>query len=194
MPQPKGKKLVYVPEDLLEEVAKASSGRGETISRFVEESLRQAVRVDKAGYPLQQLAEYFEIMQAQRVLGGAFVPLEVLNYLTNKACREEKEQLRAKWYESGKWHGKYLKERFEDPTQAFKSFLGASRWDLNEVEIKKEGEKVKVRCVSTILTQEATELLAKFIEGAMHGIGYQTEKNDSMKGMIVLEFQPSRRP
>jgi chaperonin GroEL (HSP60 family) len=188
MPQPKGKKLVYVPEDLLEEVAKASRGRGETISRFVEEALTQAVRVNKAGYHPQQLAEYFEVMQAQKVLGGAFVPLEVLNYLTNKAYKEEKEQLSAKWYESGKWHGKYLKERFENPTQAFKAFLEASRWDLNEVEIKKEGEKVKVRCVSTLLTAEATELLAKFIEGAMHSIGYKTEKNDSMKGMIVLEL------
>ena len=188
MPQPKGKKLVYVPEELLEEVAKASRGRGETISRFVEEALRQAVRVNKAGYHPQQLAEYFEVMQAQRVLGGAFVPLEVLNYLTNKTCREEKEQLSAKWYESGKWHGKYLKEKFENPTQAFKAFLEASRWDLNEVEIKKEGEKVKVRCVSTLLTAEATELLAKFIEGAMHSIGYKTEKSEYVKGMIVLEL------
>jgi hypothetical protein len=189
MTQPKGKKLVYVPEDLLEEVAKASRGRGETISRFVEEALRQAVRVNKAGYNPQQLAEYFEVMQVQRVLGGAFVPLEVLNYLTNKACKEEKEQLGAKWYESGKWHGKYLKEKFEDPAQAFKAFLEASRWDLNEVEIKKEGETVKVRCVSTLLTAEATELLAKFIEGAMHSLGYQTQKTDCLKGMVVLEFK-----
>ena len=190
MPQPKGKKLVYVPEDLLEEVAKASRGRGETISKFVEEALRQAVRVNKAGYDPQQLAEYFEVMHAQKVLGGAFVPLEVLNYLTNKAYKEEKEQLSAKWYESGKWHGKYLKERFEDPTQAFKAFLEASRWDLNEVQIKKEGETVKVRCVSTVLTQEATELLAKFIEGAMHSLGYKTRKTDGLRGMIVIEFEP----
>jgi len=192
MPQPKGKKLVYVPEDLLEEVAKASRDRGETISKFVEEALRQAVRVNKAGYDPQQLAEYFEVMHAQKVLGGAFVPLEVLNYLTNKAYKEEKEQLSAKWYESGKWHGKYLKERFEDPTQAFKAFLEASRWDLNEVQIKKEGETVKVRCVSTVLTQEATELLAKFIEGAMHSLRYRTEKTDCVKGMILIELKEVR--
>jgi chaperonin GroEL (HSP60 family) len=191
MPQRKGKKLVYVSEDLLEEVAKISRDRGETISKFVEEALKQAVRVNKAGYHPQQLAEYFEVMQAQRVLGGAFIPLEVLNYLTNKACKNEKEQLSAKWYESGKWHGKYLKEKFEDPIQALKIFLEASRWDLNEVEIEKEEEgKVKVRCISTLLTEETTEFLAKFIEGAMHSIGYQTEKNDSMKGMIVFEFKP----
>jgi len=97
--------------------------------------------------------------------------------------------LQAKWYESGKWHGKYLKERFGDPVQAFKNFLEVSRWDLSEVEVRQEGNTVKLRCVSTVLTTEGTELLAKFIEGAMHSIGYQTEKSDCVKGMIVLEFR-----
>jgi hypothetical protein len=189
MPQRKEKKLVYVPQDLLEEVARASRSRGETISKFVEEALFQAVGVNNSGYDIQRMAEYFEVMYAQRVLGGAFVPLEVLNYLTNAACKEGQESLNAVWFESGKWHGKYLKEKFEDPVQALKSFLEASRWDLNEVEIKKDGNMVKVRCVSTVLTEEATEVLAKFIEGIMKGIGYQKEKSDCVKSMIVLEFR-----
>jgi hypothetical protein len=185
----KDKKLVYVPYDLLEEVAKASRSRGETISKFIEEALAQAVRVNMAGYNIQQLGEYFEVMYAQRVLGGAFVPLEVLNYLTGEACKEGLERLGAVWFESGKWHGKYLKERFEDPVAALKSFLEASRWDLSEVEVKKQGSTAKVRCVSTVLTEEATEVLAKFVKGIMQGIGYQMEKSDCLKGIIVLEFK-----
>jgi hypothetical protein len=188
MTQHKGKKLVYISEDLLDEVAKISRSRGETISRFIEEALRQAVRVSKAGYHLEKLAEFFEVMQAQKVLGGAFVPMEVLNYLTSKTYREERDQLNVKWYESGKWYGKYLKERFDDPIQAFKVFLEASRWDLNEVEVRREGGKVRVRCISTVLTAEATELLAKFIEGAMHSLGYKTERNEYVKGIIILEL------
>lgn len=194
MTQRKDKKLVYVPQDLLEEVAKASSSRGETISRFIEEALAQAVRVNMAGYNIQQLGEYFEVMYAQRVLGGAFVPLEVLSYLTAEACKEGMERLGEVWFESGKWHGKYLKERFEDPVEALKSFLEASRWDLSEVEAKKEGKKAKIRCVSTVLKEDATAALAKFIEGIMHGIGYQTEKSDLLKGMIILEFTQSPSP
>lgn len=189
MVQRRDKKLVYVPHDLLEEVAKASRSRGVTISRFIEEALAQAVRVTTAGYDLQQLGEYFEVMYAQRILGGAFVPLGVLDYLTSVACKEGKEQLSNMWFESGKWHGKYLKERFDDPVKALESFLEASRWDLSEVEVKKLGATAKVRCVSTVLSEEATQLLAKFIEGIMQGIGYQTEKNDILKGMIVLEFK-----
>ncbi len=189
MSKGKRKRLVYVPEYLLEDVMSACRRKGESIGKFVEEVLRQAVKANHLGYSPERAVEILEVMQAQRILGGAFVPLEVLNYLTNKAYKDEREQLQAKWYESGKWHGKYLKEKFEDPTQAFKIFLEASRWDLNEVEIKKEGDTMKVRCVSTVLTAEATELLAKFIEGAMHSMGYQTEKTDYVKGMIVLEFK-----
>ena len=189
MSKGKGKRLVYVPEDLLEEVMRTSRRRGESISRFVEETLRQAVRANHLGYSPEQAAELLEIMQAQRILGGAFVPLDVLNYLTSKAYKDEKEQLQASWYESGKLHGKYLEEKFGDPVQAFKSFLEATRWDLSEVEVRRDENMVRFTCVSTVLTKEATELLAKFMEGAMHSLGYQTEKCDYMKGMVVLEFK-----
>jgi hypothetical protein len=189
MPKGKGKKLVYVPEDILEEVAEACRKRGESIGRFVEDALTQAVRVNEMGYDPKRLAEFFEVMQAQRVLGGTFVPLDVFNYMIKRVYREDREQLNAKWYESGGWHGKYLKERFDDPIQAFKSFLEVSRWDLGEVDVEKGGEVVNVRCVSTVLTAEGTELLAKFIEGVMHGMGYKTGKKDVVRGMIVLEFR-----
>jgi hypothetical protein len=188
MTQRKDKKLVYVNYDLLEEVTKVSRNRGETITKFVEESLTQAVRVSTAGYDIKQLGEFFEVMYAQRILGGAFVPLDVLSFLTNQVCKNDKEQLSKTWFESGRWHGKYLKERFNDPIMSLKSFLAASRWDLSEVEVKSDAHKVKIRCVSTILNQDGTFLLAKFIEGILNGIGYRTEKSDCLKGMIVLEF------
>lgn len=189
MVQRKDKKLVYVNYDLLEEVAKASRSRGETITKFLEEALTQAVRVTTAGYDIKQLGEFFEVMYAQRILGGAFVPLDVLNFLTSAACKNGNEQLGNVWFESGKWHGKYLKERFDDPVKALESFLNASRWDLSEVEVKRFGSIAKVRCVSTVLTEEGTKLLARFIEGIMMGIGFQTQESDILKGMIVQEFK-----
>jgi len=128
-------------------------------------------------------------MRAQRNLGGAFVPADVLAYLNSKACGAEKEELQTKWYESGKWHGKYINEKFKDPIQALKKFLAATRWDLSEVDVRQNQNMVKFRCISTLLTGEATELLAKFIEGAMHSIGYQTDKSDTLKGMMLLDFK-----
>lgn len=190
MVQRKDKKLVYVPFDLLEDVAKSSRSRGVTISRFIEESLEQSVRVTSAGYDIHQLGEFFEVIYAQRVLGGAFVPLDVLNFLTNEVSKSGKEQLEKVWFESGKWHGKYLKERFADPVLALKSFLEASRWDLSEVEVRKDGAKARVRCVSTVLKEDATQSLARFVEGIMNGIGYETEKSEVLKGMLIIDFKP----
>jgi hypothetical protein len=80
-----------------------------------------------------------------------------------------------------------LKEKFDDPVNAFGSFLELSRWDLNEVEVKQVDGTLKVRCVSTVLTDEGTELLTKFIEGVMDGMGYKIGKLDVLKGMIILQ-------
>ena len=166
MSKGKDKRLVYVPSDLVEEVKEISRRRGESLSLFISEVLSLALRANSLGYSPRQAAEFLEIMQAQRNLGGAFVPVDVLTYLNSKACEAEVEQLEKKWYESGKWHGKYLNEKFEDPVQAFKKFLEATRWDLSEVEVRQNQNTIKFRCISTLLTGKATELLAKFIEGA----------------------------
>jgi hypothetical protein len=187
MSKGKGKKLVYVSEDLIEEIAKISRNAGESVGKFVEDALRQSVRVNEAGYDLKQVANFFNVMQAHRVLGGVFVPSSVLDHLIEAVYPDGREQLQAKWYESGRWNGKYLKEKFDNPVEAFGCFLELSRWDLNAVEVKELGGSVKVRCVSTVLTSEGTELLAKFIEGVMDGLGYKTEKIDCLKGMIILE-------
>ena len=189
MSRKKGRSLVYVPDDIIEEAKMVSKGRGESLNLFVSNVLRLALRANSLGYSPGTAAEFLEIMQAQRNLGGAFIPADVLTYLNGKACEAEAEQLEKKWYESGKWHGKYLNEKFEDPVEAFKKFLEATRWDLSEVVVKQNENTIKFRCISTLLTGKATELLAKFIEGAMHGIGYQTDKSDTLKGMVLLDFK-----
>jgi hypothetical protein len=188
MVQRKNKKLVYVNSDVLESVARVARGRGETITKFLEDSLTQAVKVTAAGYDLKQLSQFFEVLYAQRVLGGVFVPLDVLNFLTDVAIKDDKDSLENVWFESGKWHGKYLNERFNDPVLSLEIFLEASRWDLSEVEVKRFGDTTRVRCVSAVLSEQATHLLARFIEGIMQGFGYQIQKSDLLKGMIVLDF------
>jgi hypothetical protein len=187
MARTKGKKLVYVSEGLIEGVHKISRNRGESVGKVVEDSIKQSIRVNEEGYDVKQVADFFSAMQANRVLGGVFVPSNVLDFLVGAVYPEKREQLLAKYFESGRWHGKYLKEKYDDPVTAFGNFLELSRWDLNDVEVKEVNGAVRVRCVSTVLTDEGTELLAKFIEGVMDGMGYKTEKVDVLKGMIILQ-------
>jgi hypothetical protein len=183
----RGKKLVYVSEGLIEGVTKISRNRGESVGKVVEDSIRQSVRVNEEGFDVKQVTDYFSVMQAHRVLGGVFVPSSVLDFLVGSVYPDKREQLTTKWYESGRWHGKYLKEKFDDPIAAFGIFLELSRWDLNEVDVKEVDGAIKVRCVSTVLNDEGTEMLTKFIEGVLDGMGYTMGKTDVLKGMIILE-------
>jgi hypothetical protein len=183
----KGKKLVSVPEDLLEEATQISRSRGASVGRLFEDALKQAIRVNSVGYDLKQVADFFEVVQAHKVLGGIFVPSNVLDYLVESVYKNDKEALEAKWLESGQWTGKYLKEKFDTPVEALRNFLVFSRWDLNEVEVKEVGCLVKVRCISTVLSTGNTELLCKYIEGLLTGMGYQTGKLECLKGMIIIE-------
>ena len=185
----KGKKLVYVSEGLIERASKVSRDEGVSLSKLVENALTEAIKVNELGYNSKQMAEFFNVLQTNRILGGLFVPSGVLDYMIELCGKGDRQRLQVLWYESGKWTGKYLKETFADPVDAFKQFLELSRWDLNEVDIKALGgsSSVKVRCVSTVMNVEGTQLLSKYIEGVLSGLGYSTLHLDVLKGMIILE-------
>jgi hypothetical protein len=183
----KGKRLVYVSEALLDKVAKVTRDEGISLSKLVESTLMEVVKVNELGYSSNQMAEFFNVLQTNRVLGGLFVPSGVLDFMIEKCYKNEIQQLQDLWYDSGKWNGKYLKEKFQNPVDAFGHLLELTRWDLNEVDVKEVGDTMKVRCVSTVMSIEGTRLLAKFIEGIVNGLGYKTEHIDCLKGMIILE-------
>lgn len=188
MPRPKGKKLIFLAGDLVDGLMKAASREGKPFDTFVEGGLRQVLRAHGMGYSQEELTRFLEVYQVQRE-SMTLIPLDVLNHLLGKA---EKDQLQAKWHDAGVWYGKYLKGKVDQPVQALGRLLRATRWDLDEVDVKEGGGTVKFRCFSSTLSAEGTGWLREFIEGAMHGLGYKTEKEDSVKGIILLEFSSSR--
>ncbi|MEM0489514.1 MAG: hypothetical protein QW707_10025 [Candidatus Bathyarchaeia archaeon] len=184
----KGKRLVYVPEELIHDVLRIAQGRGETVSKFIEEAVRLAIRAYGVGYPPEKAAEILEVLQAQKVLGGAFVPQEALGFMVESIYNNSREELLKQWYECGRLYGRYLKERFSDPIAALKCFLEVTRWDLNEVEAIKEDKAVMLRCISTALSIKATELLCKFLEGVITGLAYKVQNIECLRGMIIIAF------
>ncbi len=182
----KGKKLVYVSESLLEQAAKVSRDEDVSLGKLVENALSQAVQVNKLGYRSEQVTEFFEVLQSQRVLGGLFIPSGVLDFMIEKCSEKDRAQLRGVWSEAGKWSGKYFAERYQEPINAFKHFLELSRWDLNEVDITQDANSIKIRCVSTVLSLEGTNLLSKFVEGVITGLNHTIEQVDILKGLIIL--------
>lgn len=183
----KGKKLVSVSETLLDSAAKISREEGIPMGKLVENLLEQALKVNKLKYRSDEMADFFDVLQTNRVLGGLFIPSDVLDFMLNKCS--DTSQLQNLWLESGRWTGKYMTEKFTDPITAFERFLRLSRWDLNEVEVKSAGNTVKVQCVSTVMSLENTRMLSKFIEGALAGVGYKMASADCLKGMLIMSFK-----
>lgn len=190
---PKDKKLIRVPSRLVAKLTRASNLEEKAFYDFTTESLEQAVRAHNMGISLKEIVDFYELMEIQRASGAVITPKDVLDYLISKLYPKEKAALQKKWYESGRWYGKYLdtKLRGRDAVEVFGRILSASKWDLNEVNVEREGETVMLRCVSFTLPLERTELLVRFLEGVMHSLGYETKKLDSTRGIITMEFTPA---
>jgi len=184
-----GKKLVYVSEDVLEPITEICRRDGVTISRFIEDALKEAIRLRNLGYDLKRSVDFLEVIRMHRVLGGAFIPQAVLDFMVGRVYGSDREGLLKQSFEAGRLYGRYMRERFKDPVNTLKSFLEVSRWDLGEVEVSSEGDVWSVRCISTVLSAEGTEMLAKFIEGAVRGLGYEILQLDFIRGMITVEFK-----
>lgn len=184
----KGKRLIPIPESLLAGLVDASSKEGITLNGYIVEALQQAVKVFESGQNLKGMVRYFEILQSQKASGAIFTPLTVFDFMTNNVYASDKEGLQNVWFESGIWYGKYISEKFDDPVQALADLLQAARWDLNEVNVTKVGDKFKLRCTSTALTKEGTELLMRFVEGAMDGLSCKVTQSEFIKGLVLVEF------
>lgn len=189
----RSKRLVYLSEDLIREAMEIARREGKSLGVFVEEAVKIALLAKKLGYELKEVADLLEVTKANRILGGTFVPLNVFNYFIKVASKGKSVRFNEKWYESGRLHGRYLKEKFEDPVRVFKAFLKASRWDLNDIDVINGQDSIKLRCFSTVLTDEGTKALLKYVEGAFHGMGYETIRSDHMRGMIILEFKKAQK-
>jgi len=184
----RGKKLVYVSEDLLDAISAISKKKGESISKFVEDNLKEAVKVEQLGHDARDIVGLLDSLQIQRVLGGTFVPLDVLTQMCNRSFVQEKDLLLSLWFDSGKLYGKYIVERYASPITALINLLKTMRWDLNEVAIREAKSVSKFRCVSTSLNESGTDLLSQFIEGAITGMGFKVLRKECLKGFIVLDF------
>ncbi len=182
----RGKKLVYISEGLLDEVAAISKQRGESMVKYIEDLLAQALRIDRLGFAYKEIADLLEMVHVQRVLGSSFVPLDVMNRICEMSGQDD--GMMREWYESGRVYGIYIRDKYGDPIRILETMLRVMRWDLNEVDARREGDTVVFRCVSTSLSKEGANWLASFLEGAMHGIGYRKGGGEAMKGLVLMWF------
>ncbi len=189
----KEKKLILVPSDLVDQLLQMAAKQGKSLGTFLQEQLEQVVRANRAGYPLKDLIDFFEVTESLKSAGAVFAPPEVMRFLIDAVYPTGKEKLHGKWYEAGQWYGKYLMAKFPDQLEGLTRLLQASRWDLQEVNVTRKSRAVEVRCISANFSPEETEFLGRFIEGAMHSMGYETKTGDSTRGIVFMVFEEGAR-
>jgi hypothetical protein len=184
-------KLIRAPGDLVTKLNEAANRQGKTFYNYVADIFEQAVRAYEMKRDLKEIIDSYEIFEVYKEAGTVFTPRHIIDYLIERTYNKDGESLQKLWYQTGKWYGIYFKERFNDSLEAFLRLLREGRWDLNEVTMRQNEGTVEFSCISAFISQERTNLIQNFIEGAMHSLGYKTQDKDCFRGIIRLKFSNS---
>jgi len=185
------KKLLAVQGDLAQRIIEIANRKGMTVYSFTNEILQQAIKAEGMGKSLEDIVERFRLLEIERDSGAVFAATDALLYMVERLYQQERERLLEKWYESGRWYGKYLQIKINDgePLNTLEKFLEACSPKSCEIRILREGDKLTLNRLSPNESLEYTEAFSKFLEGVIHSFEYETKRNDISKGLIVLEFE-----
>jgi len=189
MSKKSGKKLILAPEDTVRELMMVANRQGKPFYNFVSEILKYALRIYRSGYSFEEVVRFYEFMDVYRSLGIKIVPNDFFDYVIEKLYQSDRDVLLEKWYEFGRLCGKSLTAKYEDPLKVLEKFLETKEWELNEISVTNGKDKVRIKCVSSILSDESTELLVKFVDGIMHELKCKPVKQEFIKGIILLEYK-----
>jgi hypothetical protein len=184
------RKLIAADDQLVAKLMAISNQEGKTFYAFVNEVFQEVLRVRNRGRTLQEIIDFYELMETQRISGAVLTPMDALDFLVSNLGEDGRKRLEDIWYEAGRWYGKYLASRFPNGTlEALGRLLTLSRGELTEVQVA-PGDPVRVRCASPLISMEYTRLLKRYVEGAVHSLDYETSREECLKGLIILELRP----
>ena len=177
--------------DLAHRLMGIANRQGRTVYSLTNEIVEQAIEADLLDCPLKDIVEFYRLLRVEKDSGSVIIRKDNLLYMIDKLYPREKKVLWDKWYRSGRWYGKYLQVKFLNGEQfgVLEKLLDACAWDSSEFRLQRDGDNLVLNSVSLASSLEYTELVARFLEGIVHSLGYETTNNDITRGLIVLEFK-----
>jgi len=154
---------------------------------FVNESFELTLRANKLGANIRTLSDSRELLNDARD-NGFTLGLETLWYeMAEIAYDKAKKKALQNWFEAGVWLAKrYITSEIADPLETFKNDLKDFTWNVPELVVKPEKQKVTVRIVSPRFTEAYTYLFTSFLEGALESFDYKICSKDVSTGFICL--------
>jgi hypothetical protein len=181
-------------EDLLEKMNIIAKENELSLYRFVNEVFELNLKVNELGVNLRTLIYSRQLLNDAKE-NGFTLGLESLWYeMAELAYDKSKKKALESWHEAGVWLAKrYATAEIEEPFEKFKTDLQDFTWNVPELDITQQGERLLVRLVSPRFTESYTELFSAFLEGAVQTFGYEIETKEVSRGIIRLEATRSIR-
>lgn len=186
---PKSAKLVVLPEELVDKLRAITIRKGVSLTHFAAEALEQAIRMEAIGGKLEDAVDIFNLYNVSQAAGAVQVPRSNFNAMVTELYRADREGLLDVWREAGRWYGEYMRAMLGEEALAFFRDSLLVSWNLDEVNITRDGLLVKIELVSFVMSQELTELLSSYILGVMSSLGYGLMEEDGLRGLTTLRFR-----
>jgi len=188
------RKMLAARDDLADGLGKIAEKRGFTIFGMVNDLLDLAIRVDSLGITLKEAVDAYEL--AREVRDASFMlVLESLLYDTADIAYEKASAEALKtWFDAGIWVAqRYVARGVKDPLDAFEKELKVFGWNIPGITVERTGNSVSVRILSPRFSESYTILFNRYLEGFLHGCGYNVTFNEVGRGNIRLEAALKRK-
>lgn len=182
------RKTLFAREDLVNRLLSIAKQQGRSLYGLVNEIFELVIRAEDLGVNLQKAFEERWILKKARKDGFILVPEGLWYEMAEIAYRNSKDETLKRWFEAGVWLAKrYMEVESEEPLEAFKRSLKAYSWNMEEMVIEEENEKISIRIISPRMPETYAKLYSAFIEGALNTFGYKIAKKEVSFGNIRLE-------
>lgn len=175
-------------EDLLDRMNKVAKDNDLSLYGFVNEVFKETLRANELGANLRTLIDSRQLLKDAKE-NGYTLGLESLWYeMSEIAYDYAKKKSLQTWFDAGVWLAKrYITGDAEDPFEVFKDDLKDFTWNVPELNVNKNEDKISVRIVSPRFKESYTFLFTAFLEGALESFGYKIDKKEVSRGIIKLE-------
>lgn len=175
--------------DLLERLGKVAEERGSSLYALVNEIFEMFLVAEETNVNLKSILEDYVAVKRARD-AGFILELESLCYeMADIAYESARDRAIKSWFEAGVWFAKrYFSGLSGDILwEDFKRDLETILWNTQELEVKRDKNRIFLRIMSPRFTNAYTVLLAAFFEGCLTALGYKLDVCEVFKGRILLE-------
>ncbi len=166
--------------------------RNLTLYSLLNEMLKHAIELDRAGIALQEAVQRFRTLRTSQEIGFVAVPEKLWYETAEVAHKIDPARTCSRFAEAGEWIGKYslAKGGGQNPVRHLIDCL--SPLTHSSSDFSSEGnETIRLRCVNNQYSASYSDCFAALLCRAFEKIGYQCTSRDLSKGMVLLSFRTS---